>query len=189
LKAFSIVFHVSVYTKGISVLNLSKLVSVSQKSVWLIKRKIQEAMAPCDTEKMQENDECKLRNVDGVILTHRPEDFNGLQNAKLMIFENQGLHNKRILKRVEVLSGRTKTDCQLIAGRYVKDGKDILMWNFRNWLSGVHHHCADKYLQGYFDEFRFRFNHRFQKKQIWHILMERLIKAEPYIYKRNAAKS
>ncbi|RYG33967.1 MAG: hypothetical protein EOO01_32710 [Chitinophagaceae bacterium] len=189
LKAFPIVFHLSAYKKGSSVLNLAKLVSVSQKSVWLIKRKIQEAIGQSDSEAIDENQEARLRKVDGIILTHRQDEKNGLQSAKLLLRQvSKGKGRKRFIKSVEIVKSSVRTDCHLVGGRYVEEGKDILMWNFRNWLSGVHHHCADKYLKGYSDEFKFRFNHRFEEDKIWYILMERLINAKPYVYRRNAAK-
>lgn len=31
---------------------------------------------------------------------------------------------------------------------------------FKAWLRGLHHHCSERHIQGYPDEFHFRFNRR-----------------------------
>ncbi len=31
---------------------------------------------------------------------------------------------------------------------------------FKVWLKGIPHHCLEKYIQGYSDEYHFRFNRR-----------------------------
>lgn len=36
----------------------------------------------------------------------------------------------------------------------------IVIFNLKNWLRGIHHHCSVDYLQNYLNEFMFRFNNR-----------------------------
>jgi hypothetical protein len=36
----------------------------------------------------------------------------------------------------------------------------IHIMNIQGWLRGIHHHCDIEYLQGYLDEYHFRYNRR-----------------------------
>lgn len=51
--------------------------------------------------------------------------------------------------------------------------------NIKSWLRGIHHHCSKEYLQGYLDEYHFRFNRRNNMNTIFHILIKRMMQAEP----------
>ena len=55
--------------------------------------------------------------------------------------------------------------------------------NIKNWLRGIHHKCSSKYLQGYLDEYHFRFNRRTYLGTAFQKLMERLIENKPYPYR------
>jgi len=49
----------------------------------------------------------------------------------------------------------------------------------RRWLRGIHHHCSREHLQGYLDEFHFRFNRRNNMDTIFNLLLKRMIENEP----------
>src|SRR5262249_8007786 len=66
-------------------------------------------------------------------------------------------------------------------------GMNEVIMNVKGWLRGIHHHCSEKFMNGYLDEFFFRFNRRNFLNTIWHKLIERFIQSRPYIYKANAA--
>lgn len=34
------------------------------------------------------------------------------------------------------------------------------IFNLKNWIRGIHHHCSAKYFSQYLNEFHFRFNNR-----------------------------
>ncbi|MBE7447265.1 MAG: IS1595 family transposase [Planctomycetia bacterium] len=59
----------------------------------------------------------------------------------------------------------------------------ILIMNLKGWLRGIHHHCSDKFMNGYLDEFFFRFNRRGFLNSIWHKLIERFMINKPYNHK------
>lgn len=60
----------------------------------------------------------------------------------------------------------------------------IHIMNIKGWLRGIHHHCSREHLQGYLDEFHFRFNRRNNMDTIFNLLLKRMIENEP-----NPAKS
>ncbi|RYG27742.1 MAG: hypothetical protein EOO01_40905 [Chitinophagaceae bacterium] len=74
--------------------------------------------------------------------------------------------------------------CDLLAGRYVGENKSILLYNFKQWLTGTHHHCSEKYLQGYVNEFFFKLSFCKQEDMIWHRLIEAMVHSKPYFITR-----
>lgn len=64
------------------------------------------------------------------------------------------------------------------------DGKNfpdlhIHIMNLKGWLRGIHHHCSKERLQGYLDEYHFRYNRRNTMISIFDVLMQRMINSEP----------
>jgi hypothetical protein len=52
------------------------------------------------------------------------------------------------------------------------DGKNfkdlhIHIMNLKGWLRGIHHHCTKECLQGYLDEYYFRYNRRSNMETIF----------------------
>lgn len=52
------------------------------------------------------------------------------------------------------------------------------------WLRGIHHKCSDKFLQGYLDEYAFRFNNRNQRHRIFDLLVGQLMHLQPQPFSR-----
>lgn len=64
------------------------------------------------------------------------------------------------------------------------DGKNfkdihIHIMNIKGWIRGIHHHCSKERLQGYLDEYHFRFNRRAHMGVIFNLLLKRMIENEP----------
>lgn len=64
------------------------------------------------------------------------------------------------------------------------NGKNFLdihihIMNLKGWLRGIHHHCSKERLQGYLDEYHYRYNRRNNMDTIFHLLIERMVKNEP----------
>ena len=64
------------------------------------------------------------------------------------------------------------------------DGKNfpdlhIHIMNLKGWLRGIHHHCSKERLQGYLDEYHYRYNRRNNMDTIFHKLIERMVKNNP----------
>ena len=55
----------------------------------------------------------------------------------------------------------------------------IHIMNIKSWLRGIHHHCSEKRLQGYLDEYHFRFNRRNSMDTIFDMLIRRMVRYEP----------
>ena len=54
----------------------------------------------------------------------------------------------------------------------------IHIMNIKGWLRGIHHHCSREHLQGYLDEFHFRFNRRNNMDTIFNLLIKRMVESE-----------
>lgn len=55
----------------------------------------------------------------------------------------------------------------------------IHIMNIKGWIRGIHHHCSKEPLQGYLDEYHFRFNRRNNMDTIFDVLMRRMMNNEP----------
>jgi ISXO2-like transposase domain/Transposase zinc-ribbon domain len=65
-------------------------------------------------------------------------------------------------------------------------GLHFMIMNLKGWLRGIHHKCSERFMNGYLDEFFFRFNRRSYLPTIWHKLTERMMQHVPYAYNANA---
>jgi hypothetical protein len=64
------------------------------------------------------------------------------------------------------------------------DGKNfkdihIHIMNIKSWLRGIHHHCSKERIQGYLDEYHFRYNRRRKMGAIFDTLIKRMVKNDP----------
>lgn len=55
----------------------------------------------------------------------------------------------------------------------------IHIMNIKGWLRGIHHHCSKEHLQGYLDEYHFRYNRRNNMDTIFHLLIKRMVENIP----------
>jgi hypothetical protein len=55
----------------------------------------------------------------------------------------------------------------------------IHIMNIQGWLRGIHHHCTKERLQGYLDEYHFRYNRRSDMDTIFDVLIRRMVTNEP----------
>jgi hypothetical protein len=65
-----------------------------------------------------------------------------------------------------------------------KEGKNfpdlhIHIMNLKGWLRGMHHHCTKERLQGYLDEYHYRYNRRNNMDSICHNLIVRMVNNQP----------
>lgn len=51
----------------------------------------------------------------------------------------------------------------------------IHIMNLKGWIRGVHHHCSNEYLQGYLNEYHFRFNRRNSEEVLFNTLIKRMV--------------
>ena len=55
----------------------------------------------------------------------------------------------------------------------------IHIMNIKSWLRGIHHHCSEEHLQGYLNEYHFRYNRRNNMETIFDLLIRRMVCYEP----------
>lgn len=55
----------------------------------------------------------------------------------------------------------------------------IHIMNIKGWLRGIHHHCTKEQLQGYLDEYHFRYNRRNSMDTIFDMLIQRMVLYKP----------
>lgn len=64
------------------------------------------------------------------------------------------------------------------------DGKNfkdihIHIMNIKGWLRGIHHHCSKERMQGYLNEYHYRYNRRQSMGVIFDSLINRMVKNDP----------
>ena len=55
----------------------------------------------------------------------------------------------------------------------------IHIMNIKGWLRGIHHKCSKERLQGYLNEYHFKYNRRNNMDTIFDLLINRMVKNEP----------
>src|SRR5680860_19796 len=55
----------------------------------------------------------------------------------------------------------------------------IHIMNLKGWLRGIHHHCSKERLQGYLDEYHYRYNRRNHMGSIFNLLTKKMVENEP----------
>ena len=55
----------------------------------------------------------------------------------------------------------------------------IHIMNMKGWLRGIHHHCSSERMQGYLDEYHFRYNRRNNMETIFDTLLKRMVRNDP----------
>lgn len=55
----------------------------------------------------------------------------------------------------------------------------IHIMNIQGWLRGIHHHCTKERLQGYLDEFHYRYDRRAFMESIFDSTIKRMVLSEP----------
>lgn len=55
----------------------------------------------------------------------------------------------------------------------------IHIMNLKGWLRGIHHHCNKEHLQGYLDEYHYRYNRRNNMSTLFDNLIKRMIISKP----------
>jgi hypothetical protein len=61
----------------------------------------------------------------------------------------------------------------------------IHIMNIQGWLRGIHHHCSKERLQGYLDEYHFRYNRRAMMGSIFDLLLKKMVLSEPKRLNKN----
>lgn len=55
----------------------------------------------------------------------------------------------------------------------------IHIMNLKGWIRGIHHHCSKERLQGYLDEYHYRYNRRNCMRSIFNLLINKMVDNKP----------
>lgn len=215
LKAFHICYRICVSKKGMSSCELSRELSLRQKTCWTFKRKIQEAMKSsgkhpltgrvdvdeiaigghdeqcqgrskgdkklvCLSVEIRENQ--KMGRAYGVII-------NDYSSAELRKIFDMHISQEKAQVRTDEWTGYTPLESEYEMERIKSDkGKNFpemhtLIMNLKSWLRGIHHQCSEKHMQGYLNEFFYRFNRRMFGKNSFHNLIVKMVETKPLFIK------
>jgi len=212
-KAFWIVYLISTNKKGISSCELSRKVGVGQKTCWLFKRKVMNAMKSSGNNPMYgevEVDEFtiggKEKGVVGrtsgkkkkVVIAIEKAAKSGVKRLYAKVIQRASKEELGEFMQTNIDKNSTiKTDGWASYTALTKQFPNIVQEKSENgenfpqlhrcimmlkaWLRGTHH--SVQYLQEYLDEYSYRFNRHFMKKEIFENLVTRMVLAEPLPYK------
>jgi hypothetical protein len=65
----------------------------------------------------------------------------------------------------------------------------IHIMNIQGWLRGIHHHCTKEHLQGYLDEYHYRYNRRNNMGTIFDLTIIRMVNREPIRLNKSKTKT
>jgi len=214
LKAFYIVYYVSTSKKGISSTELSRKLGLRQKTCWKFKGKVMKAMESSGNHKINGNAEVDETVVggqeEGVVgrkngkkkLVVFAIERNGKGVSRMygkVILQSSSKELGGFMKTTIDLNAQIKTDkwrgysplakdfknlSQVDSGRKGGNFPDLhrCIMGFKGWLRGIHHHVEN--LQAYIDEYCYRFNRSNMKEGIFDNLLTRMVKADPFPYKK-----
>lgn len=213
LKAFYIVYYMSTGKKGVASTELSRKLSLRQKTCWAFQQKVKQAMKSSGKHKITGKAE-----VDETVVGGQEEEVTGREKGKkkLVVFaiertgkgisraygkvisNSSGKELGNFMEQVLDAGAEIKTDkwagyaplkkkfknlVQVPSGKKGKNFHDLhrVIMSFKSWLRGIHHHA--KNLQGYIDEFTYRYNRSQMKEGIFDNLMLRMVNSPPRTYK------
>lgn len=212
LKAFYIIYYISTNKKGISTRELSRKLSLRQKTCWLFKRKVMESMKSSKNHPLDGNIEIDETFIGGKEKVKRGRS-KGSKKQVVFILETKGKGISRAYGKVIANAGtkelrpfikdhvnleaRLKTDKwrgytplkneykNLIQVESNKGKNFNTMHRFiMNFKSWLRgiHHSVNQ-LQAYIDEYTYRFNRHFMNENIFQNLLLRVVKHEPRTHK------
>lgn len=207
LRAFHILYALSIRKKGISSYEIESELSISQETCWKFRNKVQKIMKSSELHPLKGN-----IDVDEFLVGGPEEGKRGRSHGKkkLVIIALERLSKDRFgrsyMRLIQKSSTKEfrpffnthiSTDAFIRADNWsaytsLKDeypnleqidsgeGKNfrelhIQIMNFKGWLRGIHHHCSKTHIQGYLDEYCFRYNRRNNLDTIFHKLLERMV--------------
>lgn len=98
--------------------------------------------------------------------------------------------HKHVSKEAEIISDEwrgyvpLKSEFKKLEQIASNDGKNfkdihIHIMNIKSWLRGIHHHCTEERMQGYLNEYHYRFNRRQNMGTTFDLLLKRMVKNDP----------
>lgn len=210
-KAFAVIYYMSTSKKGIASTELSRRLAISQKSAWLFRRKIVEAMKGAQKPLLNGMVEVDETFVGGKAPGKRGR---GASNKRMVVFalsrKGKGITGvygqvikqagaktlKPFVESFVAKAAKLRTDQwrgysslkQVYNLEQVpsKGGKNFMTFHrfvmgFKSWLRGIHHYVRD--LSAYVEEYTYRFNRHWMKESVFDDLLVRAAQQTPVAYK------
>ena len=181
IKAFGLTYRLVIPRRGSSGPDLAREYGISRKTAWTFAEKVRQAMVVESQDDSTESSQV-TKTVDSIIICGGKKEDTGLQqlSVSLKYSGKPTTSKRRAIKAIcNLPTEPSKTTCELHFGKFVKQNKDIDLWNFKTWLTGAHHRCSNKYVQQYLDQYFFRSHHRGQIDTLWHTVMQNLVRTKP----------
>lgn len=214
LKAFYIVYYVSTNRKGISSTELSRKLRLRQKTCWMFKQKVMNGMKSSGQFKLtgkvevdetvvggqEEGVRGRKNNKKKIVVFAIERKGKGVSRIYGKVIPNSsGKELGLFMKSTIQVNAEIKTDewtgylplkgdfpnlYQVLSGKKGKNFPDLhrVIMGFKSWLRGMHHQV--EHLQGYVDEYCYRFNRNKMKEGIFDNLLIKMLKAKPLPYKK-----
>ena len=185
LTAFRIVFEMCISPKSMSSSKLAEEYGVRQKTVWEFKRKMQLALDSQEINVLNGtvlvSDFCAMEQGKGksgiVLIAMEVLDNGEIGKAYGMMLDClssehiQRFFEQHISTNAKVYVSKERDYEHLVVNYHMEKNEDASLVpqsfthisNLRSWLFGVHRHILPKHIQGYLNEYYFRFNRRDNK--------------------------
>ena len=213
LKAFYIVYYMSTNKKGIASTELSRKLGLRQKTCWLFQQKVMKAMASSGKYPLMgkvEVDETVVGAQEEGVVGHQnnrkrqvivaiERKGRGVSRMYARIVDNAGTKQLRPFFQDHIsCQAVIKTDkwkgymplkseyhhlVQIDSGKKGKNFPDLhrTIMMFKAWVRGIHHSVDN--LQGYIDQYCYRFNRSTMKSGIFDNLLAKMVDHKPCPYK------
>lgn len=186
LTAFRIVFNMCIAEKGMSSSKLAEEYGVRQKTIWEFKRKMQLALNNKETVLLDgivvvcdfcvmEQDNDQSGNI--ILVAMEILDNGEIGKAYGMMLKcfspehTLRFFEQHISTNAKVYVSKERDYQQFVPNYHLEINNNASssvqsfthISNLRKWLFGVHRHISTEYIQGYLNEYYFRFNRRNNK--------------------------
>lgn len=209
LKAFWIVYYVSTNKKGIASTELSRKLQLRQKTCWLFKQKVMQAMESSDRHPLEGKVEVEKfeigfrsgtkkkkpkliiiaieRKTKGVSRIYAKQISESSRNNLRNFIENKvssdaevKVSSKAPFLILEKEMNNLKPKGKGTPGIHFDHMRRVI-YGFKSWLSGIHGHAT--HLQYYINEYCYRYNRHRMKEEIFDDLVTRMVRHAPAPYK------
>lgn len=209
LVAFHIIFKIVTKKKEMSTLELSREFDLRQKTCWSFKWKIQQAMQSSLQNPLtgeihvdefwiggpEEEKRGRSLGSKKMIVVALEVIGKNVGRAYAEIIENAnskelgGFMRKYIDKQSHVVTDEwrgylpLKKEYVNLEQRKSEGGNfkeiHIHIMNMKGWLRGIHHHCSKEHMQGYLNEYHYRYNRHNHLGTTFELLVKRMVKSQP----------
>ena len=201
LTAFRIVFDMCISPKSMSSSKLAEEYGVRQKTIWEFKRKMQLALDSQDINVLNGmvlvSDFYAMEQDNGksgiVLIAMEVLDNGEIGKAYGIILDRlssehiQRFFEQHIITNAKVYVSKERDYEHLVTNYHMEKNEDTSFLNqsfthisnLRSWLFGVHRHILPKHIQGYLNEYYFRFNRRDNKALLFDEFIGSMMRNQP----------